>query len=139
MKTIIYPSTLILIACLLASCAGSNSSRILTNTLSGAGGAIIGNKLSDGDIGWTAAGAAAGILTSEGIQHLGNKKNQKAYGTGYDKGRSDAVKQQYWLMVDAQSQESSNAEFTFYQIPVPEHQAVGTSLLPSLQSLRIQD
>ena len=139
MKTIIHRSTLILIACLLASCAGSTSSRVLSNTLSGAGGAIIGNKLSDGDIGWTAAGAAAGILTSESIQHLGNKKNQKAYGTGYDKGRSDAVKQQYWLMVDAQSQEATDAEFTFYQIPAPAHEAAGTSLLPSLQTLRIQD
>jgi len=135
MKTILTKITLCFAITLLASCAGSN--RLLTNTISGAGGALIGHKLSDGDTGWTAAGAAAGILTNEGIQRFNDQKIKKTYDTGYDKGRSDAVKQQYWMMVNAQNDEESS--FTFYNLPVPAHEAEGTSLLPSLQTLRIQD
>lgn len=137
MKTFIPKITLCLSVTLLASCAGSN--RLLTNTLSATGGAILGNELSDGNAGWTVAGAAAGVLTNEGIHHFNDKKTKKAYGTGYDKGRSDAVKQQYWMMVNAQSQEESTSQFSFYNIPVPSHEADGASLLPSLHTLRIQD
>ena len=137
MKPFIQNISLCLSLTLLASCANSN--RLLTNTLSGAGGALLAHELSDGNAGWTAAGAAAGVLTNEGIQHFNDKKTKKAYDTGYDKGRSDAVKQQYWLMVNAHSQEDSLADFTFYNIPVPAHEAAGASLLPSIQTLRIQD
>ena len=137
MKTIITKISLCLSVSLFASCAGSND--ILSNTLSAAGGAIIGNQLSDGNDGWTAAGAAAGILLNEGVQHSNKKKTKQIYKIGYDKGRSDAVKQQYWMMVKAQSQDVSTTDFTFYNIPVPTHEAEGASLLPSLQTLRIQD
>ena len=46
--------------------------------------------------------AAAGTLIGEGLYYANGKLNDRAYHTGYDKGRSDAVKQQYWLYVAMQ-------------------------------------
>ena len=47
-------------------------------------------------------GAAGGALLGEGLHYANSKQNDKSYQTGYDKGRSDAVKQQYWLYVAMQ-------------------------------------
>lgn len=63
----------------------------------GAGGAYLGYELSDGNPIATTAGAAGGVLLSEGMHYLAKKETTKAYASGYDKGKSDAVKQQYWL------------------------------------------
>ncbi|MGE9268101.1 MAG: hypothetical protein ACQKBY_08385 [Verrucomicrobiales bacterium] len=97
------------------------------------------HQASGGKAGWTAAGAAGGVLLSEGVQHLGNKQSKKAYEDGYDQGRSDAVRQQYWMMVDEQSAHLETENFSFYQFPVPEHDAAGTTMLPSLRTLRIHE
>src|ERR1039458_1670051 len=51
------------------------------------------------DPGITAAGAAGGVLLSEGGFYLAGKASDNAYTTGYEKGRSDAVRQQYWIQV----------------------------------------
>lgn len=131
--------TLALPCALLASCANPTTERVIADSLGGAAGAIIGHKTSNGDKGWTAAGAAGGVLISEGIQHLGNKKAKKAYDTGYDKGRSDAVRQQYWMMVDDQKSDPQSDAFSFYEFPIPGHQSAGATILPSLRTLRINE
>ena len=41
---------------------------------------------------------------SEGLHYAARKQSDKAYAAGYDKGKSDAVKQQYWLYVSMQRQ-----------------------------------
>src|SRR6266516_6454825 len=85
--------------CLFTGCA---TTRPIADAALGAGGAYLGHELSNGDPLATAAGAAGGVILSEGLQYAASKGAQKAFQTGYDKGRSDAVKQQYWLYVHMQ-------------------------------------
>jgi uncharacterized protein YcfJ len=132
----------ILGTCLLVSCGGTQDQpvrRALTHSLTGVGGAVIGHELGEGKAGWTAAGAGAGVLASEALAQQADKKAEATYRTGYDKGRSDAVKQQYWLMVDSQRENSGTASFSFYDIRVPAHEQDGALLLPTTRTLLIQD
>src|SRR5437016_11710641 len=82
--------------------AGCAATRPISDTALGAGGAYLGHEISGGDPVAIAAGAAGGVLLSEGLHYAAKKQADKSYAAGYDKGRSDAVKQQYWLYVDVQ-------------------------------------
>ena len=64
----------------------------------------LGHEISNGDPLVTAAGAAGGVVISETLHYAAKKQAEKAFATGYDKGKSDAVKQQYWLYVSMQKQ-----------------------------------
>jgi len=55
----------------------------------GVGGAYLGNEISNGDPLATAAGAAWGVVVSETLQYAARKQAEKAYATGYVKGKSD--------------------------------------------------
>ena len=90
----------VLASVMLASCAGVSPTRIIRNTVGAAGGALIGNKLSNGNPLITAAGAAAGTLLSESLQAGSNASANKAYDAGYEKARSDAAKQQFYELID---------------------------------------
>src|SRR5687768_923775 len=76
--------------------------RPISDVAAGAGGAAIAHEMSDGNLAITAAGAAGGVLISEGLHYASRKESQKAFVTGYEKGRSDAVKQQYWILIKRQ-------------------------------------
>jgi hypothetical protein len=104
--TFIRIAALAVIIGLFAGCAAT---RPIGDTVLGAGGAYLGHELSDGNPIATAAGAAGGVLLSEGMHYLAKKETQKAYAAGYDKGKSDAVKQQYWLYVSLQRQRNRSA------------------------------
>ena len=69
--------------------------------LAGAGG-VLGYKLSDGNAGVTAAGAAAGYVVSKVAQAEYKSAAQKAEKAGYDRAMNQAVKQQYWIMQNQQ-------------------------------------
>ena len=69
--------------------------------LAGAGG-VLGYKLSDGNAGVTAAGAAAGYVVSKVAQAEYKSTAQKAEKAGYDRAMNQAVKQQYWIMQNQQ-------------------------------------
>jgi hypothetical protein len=105
----------------------------------GAGGGVIANQLSHGDPGITAAGAAGGVLLSEGGFYLAGKESDKAYTTGYEKGRSDAVKQQYWILIHQQQQQALPENISLYAIPVPEQNIDGVILNPTTKYLRIEN
>src|SRR2546423_761127 len=83
------------------------------------GGAYFGHELSNGDPLAPAAGAAGGVLLSEGLHYAAGKEAEKAYATGYDKGKSDAVKQQYWLYVSMQHQRSQVGNVRLYPVQLP--------------------
>src|SRR5207249_11549381 len=53
---------------MLTSCAGVSPTRIIGDTVGAAGGALIGNKLSNGNPLITAASAGGGVLLSESLQ-----------------------------------------------------------------------
>lgn len=69
-----------------------------------AGGAVIGNQLGHGNPLAIAGGAAGGVLLSEGGQALVAHNHDKAFGEGYKKGQSDAIKSYYWSLQDRQRQ-----------------------------------
>lgn len=64
------------------------------------------------------AGYAAGAI-SDGMAK--NEIRQK-YLDGYNKGRSDAIKELYWVKRDAERpSEDSSIQRRYYEVPVPEH------------------
>ena len=126
-----------LVPLLVTGCAAV---RPVSDMALGAGGGLIANQLSHGNPGITAAGAAGGVLLSEGAFYLSGKQTDKAYVTGYEKGRSDAVKQQYWILVHQQQQQKMLPEnVSLYAIPIPEQTIDGTILNPTTKYLRIEN
>ena len=86
----------------------------------------------------TAAGAAGGVLLSEGMHYLAKKETQKAYAAGYDKGKSDAVKQQYWIARENQKpREDDGLEETLYEISVPPTDRDGVRREPTKRVIRV--
>lgn len=131
---------LILISFIPIFISGCAAVRPVTDMAAGAGGGALANDLSNGNPGITAAGAAGGVLLSEGAFYLSGKQSDKAYLTGYEKGRSDAVKQQYWILVHQQQQQKTLPEnISLYAIPIPEQMIDGTILNPTTKYLRIEN
>ena len=131
---------LLIIPALLAGCAGTT--RVVTDTLGAGVGAIAGNKLGKGNPLITAAGAGAGVLLGETLNYANDNHAKKAFAEGFDKGRSDAVKQQYWVMVNQQKAEEGKAfdeNISLYDIPVPEQRIDGVLLKPTTKVLRIEE
>src|SRR2546428_1643227 len=125
-----------LVAGLFAGCAAT---RPIGDAALGAGGAYLGHELSHGDPIATAAGAAGGVLVSEGLHYAAKKQSDKAYVAGYDKGKSDAVKQQYWLYVSMQRQRNQVGSVRLYPVQLPEQRIDGVTFQPSTKYLRIEE
>ena len=85
-------------------------------------------------------GAAGGALLGEGLHLANSKLNDQSYQTGYDKGRSDAVKQQYWLYVSMQQAKAGNeGRVRLYEVHLPEQVIDGVIFKPTTQNLRIEE
>ena len=119
--------------------AGCAATRPIGDAALGAGGAYLGHELSGGDPVATAAGAAGGVLVSEGLHYAARKQAEKAYATGYEKGKSDAVKQQYWLYVSMQRQRNQVGSVRLYPVQLPEQRIDGVIFQPSTKLLRIEE
>ena len=92
------------------------------------------------DVGLGAGGAAGGVLLGEGLHAANAKLNGQSYQTGYDKGRSDAVKQQYWLYVSMQQAKAGDdGRVRLYPVHLPEQVIDGVILQPTTQYLRIEE
>ena len=134
-----YASNLVLAALAVGLFAGCAATRPIADTALGAGGAYLGHELSNGDPLATAAGAAGGVILSEGLHYAAKKQSDKAYAAGYDKGKSDAVKQQYWLYVSMQKQRNQVANVRLYPVKLPEQRIDGVTFQPSTKLLRIEE
>jgi hypothetical protein len=130
---------LLLFGFLLSGCAGTR--RIVTGTAGAGLGAFVGNKLGKGNRLTTVAGAGTGVLAGEALNYLSDVHTKAAYDEGFDKGRSDATKQQYWIMVNHQKAAGRDGEenFNFYEIPFPEQKVDGVLLNPTTKVLRIEE
>jgi hypothetical protein len=126
-------------ALVVALCAGCAATRPISDTVLGAGGAYAGYELSGGSAIGTTAGAAGGVLVSEGANYLAKKESDKSYTSGYEKGKSDAVKQQYWLYVSMQHQRNQNGNVRLYPVQLPEQRIDGVTFQPSTKYLRIEE
>ena len=123
---------------LLTGCAAT---RPISDLALGAGGAALAGEFSHGNPAITAGGAAGGVLVSEGLHYASQKQAATAYNTGYEKGRSDAVKQQYWILVNQQKEKAQQNQenVRYYEIPVPEQTIDGAILNPTTKLLRIEE
>jgi len=134
MKT--FPIFLI-VPILVSGCAAT---RPISDVAMGAGGGALADELSNGNPAITAAGAAGGVIVSEGLQYAARKKSANAYDTGYEKGRSDAVKQQYWILVNQQRTQTGQQDGArYYEIQIPEQKIDGVTLEPTTKYLRIDE
>src|SRR5437016_3828059 len=122
MKNSLAIQFILFAVCLLTGCAAA---RPISDTALGAGGAAIAGQLSHGNPAAIAGGAAGGVLLSEGLNYAARKESENAYQTGYDKGRSDAVKQQYWLYVDMQKPRNGADHVRLYEVQLPEQRIDG--------------
>jgi len=121
---------------LLTGCAAT---RTLSDVGFAAGGAVIGHELSDGNPVATAAGAAGGVILSETLHFAARRQADAAYAEGYDKGRSDAVKQQYWLYVALQRARDREGNVRLYEVRLPEQTIDGVTFKPTTKHLRIEE
>lgn len=132
--------SLLLTVLAVAFLTGCAATRTISDVALGAGGAALANEMSDGDPVAIAGGAAAGVLVSEGLHYVAKSQAEKAYNSGYNKGRSDAVKQQYWLYVSMQEQANArNRRVRLYPVQLPEQVIDGVIFQPTTQFLRIEE
>ena len=131
---------LIVLSVVLSGCAGTT--RVVGDTVAAGVGAFAGDKLGKSNPLITAAGAGAGILLGEAVNYANDSNAKKAYAEGFDKGRSDAVKQQYWVLINQQKAEEGKAfdeNISLFEIPVPEQRIDGVILKPTTKILRIEE
>jgi hypothetical protein len=68
-----------------------------------------------------------------------NHNAEAAFAEGYEKGRSDSVKERYKAQVDAQRAVIGDEAATLFDVPLPERVVDGAILKPGTQTFRIQD
>jgi len=120
--------------------AGCAATRPIGDVVLGAGGAYLGHELSNGNPIATAGGAAGGVILNEGLHFAAKKQSDKSYAAGYDKGKSDAVKQQYWLYVSMQQQQRNQVgSVHLYPVQLPEQCIDGVTFKPTTKYLRIEE
>jgi hypothetical protein len=130
------------VGAVLTSCTGISPTRVVGDTVAAAGGAFIGNKLSNGNPLITTAAAGGGVLLSETLQAQSNASSRKSYDAGYDKARSDSAKQQFQVLNDRQRfgpQGDDRMHVRSVEVPLPERQENGVILAPSTATIRIQE
>ena len=110
-----------------------------TTATTTAGGAYIGAKEGDGKPKSAAVGAAAGFVVGETINFLSNKAQREAYLAGYEKGQSNAVKQQYWIGRENQRGGGGGDGFeeALYEIDVPQTDRDGVRREPTKRVIRV--
>ena len=119
--------------------AGCAATRPSADTALGAGGAYLGHELSTAILA-TAAGAAGGVILSEGLHFAAKNNPTRLTPPVTTKGKSDAVKQQYWLYVAMQQQRRNQvANVRLYPVKLPEQRIDGVTFQPSTKLLRIEE
>ena len=103
-----------------------------------AAGAYIGAHNSNDPAKGAAIGAAAGFVAGETINYFNNKAQREAFVAGYEKGQSNAVKQQYWIARDNQRPRTDDGyEEGYYEIEVPATEREGVRREPTKRVIRV--
>ena len=109
-----------------------------TTAATTAAGAYVGAKEGDGKGKNAAVGAAVGFVAGETINYFNNKAQREAFLAGYEKGQSNAVKQQYWIARDNQRPSLDDGyEEAFYEIPVAQNDRDGVRREPTKRVIRV--
>jgi hypothetical protein len=116
--------------------------RSISDVALGASGAYLGHELSNFPTAIRSPpppGAAGGVIVSQALHYGARKQAEKAYATGYDKGKRDPVKQQYSLYVSMQRQRHQVGSVRLYPVQLPEQRIDGVTFQPSTKYLRIEE
>jgi len=109
-----------------------------TTAATTAGGAYVGASNSHDKAKGAAIGAAAGFVVGETINYFNNKAQREAFLAGYEKGQSNAVKQQYWIARDNQRPALDDGyEEAYYEITVPQSDRDGVRREPTKRVIRV--
>lgn len=123
--------------------AAGGTRNFATTAVTTAAGGYVGAKEGDGKPLSAAAGAAAGFVVGETINYFNNKAQRDAYQAGYQKGQSNAVKQQYWIARENQRRGVAGGgaddgyEEALYEIPVPQTDRDGVRREASTRVIRV--
>ena len=135
---------LFLVGLLMSGCATANADsagrtrNFATTAATTATGAYVGAKEGDGKAKNAAVGAAVGFVVGETINYFSNKAQREAYLAGYEKGQSNAVKQQYWIARDNQRPSLDDGyDEGYYQIDVPASDRDGVRREPTKRVIRV--
>mgnify|MGYP001570925927 CR=1 FL=1 len=129
---------LLLLPLVLAGCSTGAGGVASDAGLAGAGG-VLGYKLSDGNVGTAAAGAAAGYVVSKVAQSEYKSAAQKAEKAGYDRAMNQAVKQQYWIMQNQQkSLPADDQRPRLVPVVIPETNINGVIQKAHVEYLRLE-
>ena len=124
-----------------ATAGGDSAGRtrdFTTTAATTAAGAYVGAKEGDGKAKNAVVGAAAGFVVGEAINYFSNKAQREAFWAGYEKGQSNAVKQQYWIARDNQRPSiDENYEEAYYEINVPQSDRDGVRREPTKRVIRV--
>ena len=121
----------------LSSC--SSLPDVATSALTGGTGAYLGHELTGGTPEGALLGAVSGVAAGALFNHSREKGKEKAYATGYDKGRSDEVKRLYWVQKSLHREDEFGMSLgagsllmpSLFEMPVPEHVASDGTVVES--------
>jgi uncharacterized protein YceK len=109
-----------------------------TTAATTAAGAYVGAKEGNGKAKNAAVGAAVGFVAGETINFFNNKAQREAFLAGYEKGQSNAVKQQYWIARDNQRPTlDENYEEAYYEIDIPQGDREGVRREATKRVIRV--
>lgn len=120
------------VALLATGCA--QLGRPVTDAVLGGGGAWLGHELSGGNPLASAGGAVGGVLLGEGFHALKTKGEKDAFSRGFQKGRSDGVKELYWNLQAGQR----NPGLREIHLIVPEHREGDVFINQTRRVIRLQ-
>lgn len=132
-------TVLLATGCATADAESAGRSRnFVTTAAATATGGYIGAKEGGGKARNAALGAAAGFIAGETINYFNNQAQREAYTAGYEKGQSNAVKQQYWIArANQRARDSDDVEESYYEIDVPETTREGVRREATTRVIRV--
>lgn len=136
---LMLPAIFLNSGCATADAESAGRTRNFTTTAATtAVGAYVGAKEGDGKAKNAAVGAAVGFVAGETINFFSNKAQREAFLAGYEKGQSNAVKQQYWIARDNQRPSLDDGyEEAYYEITVPQSDRDGVRREPTKRVIRV--
>lgn len=125
--------------CATASADSAGRTRdFATTAATTAAGAYVGAHNNHDRAKGAAIGAATGFVAGEVVNYFNNKAQRETFVAGYEKGQSNAVKQQYWIARDNQRPRTDDGyEEAYYEIPVPPSDRDGVRREPTRRVIRV--
>jgi uncharacterized protein YfiM (DUF2279 family) len=109
-----------------------------TTATTTAAGAYVGAEEGNGKAKNAAVGAAIGFAAGETINYFNSTAQKEAFLAGYEKGQSNAVKQQYWIArANQRPALDDNYEEGYYEIEVPQSDRDGVRHEPTKRVIRV--